>query len=87
MDNLLGSDAFSSVNLYGMIAVSFMMLCDSLEQSNRYWTLLFGVACWMGASYGFLSGAWPFGVIEFIWGGAKFLQFYAAVKEGRATRF
>ena len=29
----------------------------------------FAVACGLGAVYGFLQGAWPFGVVETVWAG------------------
>jgi hypothetical protein len=28
----------------------------------------FAAACWLGSVYGFLQGAWPFGLVEAIWG-------------------
>jgi hypothetical protein len=31
--------------------------------------LRFAVGCLLSSSYGFLSGAWPFGVVELIWAG------------------
>ncbi|MGY4371379.1 hypothetical protein ACVW1A_007444 [Bradyrhizobium sp. LB1.3] len=29
--------------------------------------LLFAMSCVLGSTYGFLQGAWPFGVVEAIW--------------------
>jgi hypothetical protein len=29
----------------------------------------FAAACALGSAYGFLQGAWPFGVVEAVWAG------------------
>jgi hypothetical protein len=39
----------------------------ALEHRHRYFVLAFAAGCALSASYGFLSGAWPFGVVEAIW--------------------
>jgi presenilin-like A22 family membrane protease len=44
-----------------------MMFCYALEQRNAWYTLGFAVACGLGSIYGFLQGAWPFGVVEAVW--------------------
>lgn len=55
------------VTVYGVCAVTFMMTMYALEQRGRLFVLLFGVGCLLSSAYGFLSGAWPFGVVEAIW--------------------
>jgi hypothetical protein len=55
------------VTLYGVVAVSFMMAMYALERRGRIYILGFAVGCLLSSSYGFLSGAWPFGVVEAIW--------------------
>lgn len=57
------------VTIYGVCAVSFMMVMYALERRGRRFILLFGFGCLLSSAYGFLSGAWPFGVVEFIWSG------------------
>lgn len=57
----------SSLTLFGLFAVSFMLVCYALEERARVWTLLFALGCLMGSAYGFLQGAWPFGLVEAIW--------------------
>jgi hypothetical protein len=57
------------VTLYGVVAVSFMMTMYALESRGRVFVLLFAAGCVLSSSYGFLSGAWPFGVVELIWSG------------------
>lgn len=53
-----------------------MIVCDGLERKNHWYTFLFGFACLAGSAYGFLQGAWPFGLAEGFWACLKFWQFY-----------
>ena len=55
------------VTLYGVAAVGFMMTMYALENQHRHFVLAFALGCVLSSSYGFLSGAWPFGVVEAIW--------------------
>jgi len=55
------------LTLYGVIAVSFMMLMYALERRGRRFIAAFAVGCVLSSVYGFLAGAWPFGVVEMIW--------------------
>jgi len=55
------------VTLYGVCALTFMMLMYALERRGRAYVLAFAFGCALSSSYGFLSGAWPFGVVEAIW--------------------
>jgi hypothetical protein len=52
---------------FGLIAVSAMLVCYALEERSAWFILAFAGACAMGSAYGFLQGAWPFGVVEAIW--------------------
>jgi hypothetical protein len=55
------------LTLYGVAALSFMMLMYALERRGRRFILAFACGCLFASSYGFLAGAWPFGVVEAIW--------------------
>lgn len=55
------------VTLYGVCAVTFMMVMYALEHRGNVFVLLFAFGCVLSSAYGFLSGAWPFGVVEGIW--------------------
>jgi hypothetical protein len=55
------------VTIYGVIAVTFMMVMYALEPRGRGFVLAFAIGCLLSSAYGFLSGAWPFGVVEAIW--------------------
>ena len=52
---------------YGVLALTFMMAMYALERRNPRFVLAFGCGCLLASSYGFLSGAWPFGVVEAVW--------------------
>ena len=55
------------LTLFGIVAVSAMLIFYALEHRSRWFVLAFAGACAMGSAYGFLQGAWPFGVVEAIW--------------------
>ena len=55
------------VTVYGVVAVSFMMTMYALEKRGTLFVLGFAVGCLLSSGYGFLSGAWPFGVVEAVW--------------------
>jgi len=55
------------VTLYGVCAVTFMMVMYALERRGPGYILGFAVGCVASSLYGWLSGAWPFGVVELIW--------------------
>lgn len=64
-----------AVTVYGVAALTFMMLMYSMERRGRRFILGFALGCVLSSVYGFLSGAWPFGVIEAIWGLVALLRF------------
>jgi hypothetical protein len=55
------------VTVYGVAALSFMMLMYWLEYRGPLFVLGFAAGCGLSSLYGFLSGAWPFGVLEAVW--------------------
>ena len=55
------------LTLFGVVALGFMMLMYALEPRGRAFVLAFAGGCALSSAYGFLSGAWPFGVVEAIW--------------------
>ena len=57
----------SPLTLFGLVAVSLMLLFYAFEDRSPRCVLGFAVACALGSVYGFLQGAWPFGVVEAIW--------------------
>ena len=57
------------LSLFGLFAVTAMLVCYALEDRSRWFVLAFAAACMLGSVYGFLQGAWPFGLVEAIWAG------------------
>lgn len=55
------------VTTYGVLALTFMMTMYCLEHRGRRYILGFAGGCLLSASYGFLAGAWPFGIVEAVW--------------------
>jgi len=57
----------SKLTLFGLFAVTAMLVCYWLEQRSTWFILGFAVSCLLGSVYGFLQGAWPFGIVEAVW--------------------
>jgi len=55
------------LNVFGLFSVTAMLVFYALEDRSSWYILCFAVACALGSVYGFLQGAWPFGVVEAIW--------------------
>lgn len=55
------------LSLFGLFAVTAMMVCYALEKKSPWFILAFSAACVLGSVYGFLQGAWPFGIVEAVW--------------------
>ena len=57
----------SLLSLFGLFAVTAMLVCYAFESRSRWFVLAFAVSCALGSVYGFLQGAWPFGLVEGVW--------------------
>ncbi len=57
----------SPLTLFGLLAVTAMLVCYALESKTPWMTLAFAGSCVLGSTYGFLQGAWPFGLVEGVW--------------------
>lgn len=55
------------LTLFGLFAVTAMLVTYALESRSKWFILAFAGACLLGSAYGFLQGAWPFGVVEAVW--------------------
>ena len=60
------------LTIFGLFAVTLMLLCYAAEDRSHWFILVFAAACALGSAYGFLQGAWPFGVVEAIWAAVAF---------------
>ena len=52
---------------FGLVAVTAMLIFYWAEDRSAWFVLAFAAACALASAYGFLQGAWPFGVVEAIW--------------------
>jgi hypothetical protein len=55
------------LSAFGLLAVTAMLVCYAMERRSRWYVFGFAVACALGSVYGFLQGAWPFGLVEAVW--------------------
>ena len=63
-----------ALSLFGFCAVCASLICYVMEARSPWWTLGFAAANLAAAAYGFLQGAWPFGLIEVVWAGAALMR-------------
>ena len=68
---------------FGLFAVTAMLVCYALEDRSRWFILAFAAACGLGSAYGFLQGAWPFGVVEAVWAGVAFRRWSKSAHRDR----
>jgi hypothetical protein len=67
-----------ALTTFGLFAVSAMLLTYALEKRSHWFVLAFAGACVLGSAYGFLQGAWPFGLVEAIWALVAVRRWFAA---------
>ena len=68
-----------AITIFGIVAVTAMLVFYALEERGAVWTLWFAGACLASSAYGFLQGAWPFGIVEGIWTGVALRRWRGAV--------
>jgi hypothetical protein len=56
-----------ALTAFGLSSVTAMLVFYALEDRSPAFVLAFAVACVAASAYGFLQGAWPFGVVEAVW--------------------
>jgi len=57
----------TALTAFGLFAITAMLVFYALENRSPWFILAFAGACALGSVYGFLQGAWPFGIVEAIW--------------------
>ena len=65
-----------SLTAFGLFAVTLMLVTYALEERSAWFTLAFAGACALGSVYGFLQGAWPFGLVEAVWAGVALRKWW-----------
>ena len=68
----------NALTLFGLLAVTAMLISYALESRSPWFILAFAASCALGSVYGFLQGAWPFGVVEAIWSVVAARRWYLA---------
>lgn len=72
-----------AVTIFGVCAVSFMLVTYALEQRSRHLIAAFALGCALSSAYGFLAGTWPFGVVEAVWTLVALRRYLAATSPSR----
>jgi hypothetical protein len=67
-----------ALTIFGLFAVTAMLISYALERRSPWYVLAFALSCGLGSAYGFLQGAWPFGIIEAIWAGVALRRWMGA---------
>ena len=63
---------------FGLVTLTAMLLCYAFETRSHWLILGFAVCCVLASVYGFLQGAWPFGVVEAIWAAVAARRWHVA---------
>ena len=65
---------------FGLFAVTAMLVCYALEDRSPWFIVAFAGSCALGSAYGFLQGAWPFGLVEAVWAVVALARWRRAVR-------
>ena len=55
------------LDFFGLVAVTATLVFYALEDRSPAFILAFAGGCVASSIYGFLQGAWPFGLVEIAW--------------------
>jgi len=75
----------NGLTLFGLFAVAAMVVCYALERRSPWFILAFAASCVLGSVYGFLQGAWPFGLVEAVWSIIAARRWWVARKMPRTS--
>jgi len=75
------------LTIFGLFAVTAMLVCYALEKRNPWFILAFAGACALGSVYGFLQGAWPFGLVEAVWSLVAVRRWWLVKKTTRTPKY
>lgn len=74
------------LTLFGLFAVSAGLVFYALEEHSHWCVLGFAGSCLLGSAYGFLQGAWPFGLVEAVWSLVALRRWWLARRAGRGVQ-
>ena len=66
----------SGLTIFGLVAVSSILVFYAFEKRHHWCILAFSGSCILASAYGFLQGAWPFGLVEVVWSGVSFHRWW-----------
>ena len=72
------------LSIFGLFAVTAMLVCYTLEKRSPWFILAFALSCGLGSAYGFLQGAWPFGIVEAVWSGVAVRRWWVNRERNQA---
>jgi hypothetical protein len=78
-----GVRQMNGLALFGLVAVTLMLVFYAFEERSHWFILAFSGSCVLASVYGFLQGAWPFGLVEAVWSGVALRRWWL---ERRAVR-
>ena len=64
------------LSAFGLVAVVAMLAFYAWEDRGPAYILAFAGACALASIYGFLQGAWPFGLVEAVWRGVAIKRWH-----------
>ena len=73
----------NGLTLFGLVAVTLMLVFYALDERSHWFIPAFSGSCVLASVYGFLQGAWPFGLVEAVWSGVALRRWWL---KRRATR-
>jgi|GEM_PF-746656 hypothetical protein len=73
------SNEMDRLSLFGLFAVTMMLVCYTFDHRSTWFILAFSIACLLASAYGFLQGAWPFGVVEAAWAAVAARRWWLAI--------
>lgn len=73
------------LTLFGLFAVTAMLVCYAFEKRSSWFVLAFAWACVLASVYGFLQGAWPFGIVEGVWSLVALRRWWAQLEEAKRS--
>jgi hypothetical protein len=74
----------NKLSAFGLLAVTAMLIFYALEKRSPWFIFAFAIACGMGSIYGFLQGAWPFGLVEAVWALVALRRWWVQLRQNRA---
>jgi hypothetical protein len=72
-----------ALTIFGLFAVTSGVIFYALENRSPWFILAFAFSCALGSLYGFLQGAWPFGLVEIVWTVVALRRWFAVRSNGQ----